>query len=893
MFKKNKVAIMLFLLMIIPIRVDAVKLRMGDNICYNKTTGVYQSGTCSDNYTTYKYFEINGQNVLAYCAQLPHPIVGNDNEVNYTIASNPFFSNTSQESFIAGRVIELTKERYNDPKEQFLYATELINYIFKLSDNKDFVSDNSNLTAIYNEAKLYATKSVNTSTQLPKPTFTVEGNDTDMSSSATGNTYTYLSKKITLSNLKDNYGLGVGTNNGDVTYTVSVAGTGTVSICNDAKGTQCQSSLSFSKQATDVSFYVKSVTNDKNGGEVTIKVKGSNRSTYTIVDQYNSEHANDQILMVPRTNDYPRSVENNFHLTMPSLSESSHVIMVRKLDEDNGDYLSGAEFVLFKTNKNDRTCTKVGDNLASNSNGNFVLKWKKSFTVTDSSTDDFYDFDYCVQETKSPSGYRLLTSPLYFSVRKSSDSYRSCYDESGNVVDINYCEAKYGNCPDGYSESENRGICVKKEEKDSEKQMGCSSGSEEVVVDGNHMCKSEGNAPSVNSETGESVCEDGFTLEGEKCFAYSSLVVLSQDCSDEDKAAGYSFSDGKCSVTRTIDRLCTNDKSENIDSQYCSSNKLYMTVNQTGNNLNIDLYNKKTSVSISKKSVSGEEEIPGAKLRICSTKPDANGNCEVAKLTQKGISCPIFSDPLGETTDSSCQYDATNNQRVIELSWISSDVPVTWEGLEVGKNYYLVEDTPPKGYKSITTSIEFMILEDGQIKAGDKEVPNNLLVVNNELNGVTISKQDIVTSKEIPGATLSICESYKGTDGKIEISINNEGECSLVTLADGSSAIWVSGDKPHEIHGLPAGTYFLVEKIAPKGYTIANKILFTMSEDGKITDASGKSLKNNKIVMYDEVIPNVPTGSLMTYVALCVLLLSEVGGVGSYIFLNKKKNNFV
>ena len=47
-------------------------------------------------------------------------------------------------------------------------------------------------------------------------------------------------------------------------------------------------------------------------------------------------------------------------------------------------------------------------------------------------------------------------------------------------------------------------------------------------------------------------------------------------------------------------------------------------------------------------------------------------------------------------------------------------------------------------------------------------------------------------------------------------------------LKDGTKLTWVSTDKPHVIEGLVAGTYYLVEKIAPNNYSTAESILFTL-----------------------------------------------------------------
>ena len=84
---------------------------------------------------------------------------------------------------------------------------------------------------------------------------------------------------------------------------------------------------------------------------------------------------------------------------------------------------------------------------------------------------------------------------------------------------------------------------------------------------------------------------------------------------------------------------------------------------------------------------------------------------------------------------------------------------------------------------------------------------------------VKISKQDITTKEELPGAKLVI----KDASGK-------------------EVASWVSTNTPKYIKGLEAGNYTLCETQAPDGYVLATECVdFTVKADGSIT----------KVVMYN------------------------------------------
>ncbi len=76
---------------------------------------------------------------------------------------------------------------------------------------------------------------------------------------------------------------------------------------------------------------------------------------------------------------------------------------------------------------------------------------------------------------------------------------------------------------------------------------------------------------------------------------------------------------------------------------------------------------------------------------------------------------------------------------------------------------------------------------------------------------VEISKVEITTNKELPGAELIITNK----DGKVVEH-------------------WTSTDKPHYIEKLPAGDYTLTEVKAPDGYAFAESVPFTVLPTGEV-----------------------------------------------------------
>ena len=165
-----------------------------------------------------------------------------------------------------------------------------------------------------------------------------------------------------------------------------------------------------------------------------------------------------------------------------------------------------------------------------------------------------------------------------------------------------------------------------------------------------------------------------------------------------------------------------------------------------------------TKVQISKKDLTTNEELPGAKLTLT----DEKGN-EIDR-------------------------------------WVSTDAPHYMERLPAGK-YTLTEVTAPDGY-AIAERVEFEVLPTGEVQTFE---------MFDDTIKVKISKVDITTNEELPGAELVI----KDKDG---------------TEIDR----WISTNEPHYVEKMPAGDYTLTEITAPNGYKVAESIDFTVLPTGEM-----------------------------------------------------------
>ncbi len=197
-----------------------------------------------------------------------------------------------------------------------------------------------------------------------------------------------------------------------------------------------------------------------------------------------------------------------------------------------------------------------------------------------------------------------------------------------------------------------------------------------------------------------------------------------------------------------------------------STEKITFTVNKDGSVAG-DIVMKNTpekGVTISKQDATTDKELPGATL--------------------------VLKDSKGNIVD----------------TWVSTDKPHYISDLKDGK-YYLSETIAPEGYDLSTTTVEFTIEHDGKVlePVVMKNYPSK--------HGVYISKQDITTGKELPGATLVVKDSNGNVIDK-----------------------WVSTYKPHFIANLKEGTYTLIETQSPKGYGLSEEVItFTIDKNGKNT----------------------------------------------------------
>ena len=305
--------------------------------------------------------------------------------------------------------------------------------------------------------------------------------------------------------------------------------------------------------------------------------------------------------------------------------------------------------------------------------------------------------------------------------------------------------------------------------------------------------------------------DDIYDADGSLVFAAGELVATSP----ETNADGYTYFDCDIPIRgEQYDSSTHKDATTNSGKYivkeiraplgyYVNENPIEVTFTYDGQAVQVlesTCTDKPTEMWVSKRDLTNDEELPGATLSI----KDSDGN-------------------------------------VVE-SWVSTDTPHRVTGLHLGDAYTLTETHPTDGY-ALADEITFRLLqtvdEDGSnLQEAEvyyltkksllfwtwddwKLLDDATVIMRDDTIKVEISKKDLTTMEELPGAELTITDK----DGK-EIDR------------------WVSSDKPHYIEKLPAGTYTLTEVKSPDGYAFAESVPFTVLPTGEV----------QKFEMLDDVI---------------------------------------
>ena len=297
--------------------------------------------------------------------------------------------------------------------------------------------------------------------------------------------------------------------------------------------------------------------------------------------------------------------------------------------------------------------------------------------------------------------------------------------------------------------------------------------------------------------------------------------------------------------TKTLDGLVLNwTKYEVKFEQKDLTTKVYEDIK--------DISNDTTMFEFSKKSVTGDDELEGAKLSVIDENNKVVDTWTSSKKTHKieglvvGKTYKLKEEiaPDGYVRASTIEFKVESTTKVQQVKMIDKIVTMTkadiggkeiegaeivvtdkdgnvidsWtstkeshniNGLEEGKKYILHEEYAPDGYV-VATDVEF-------------EVTNKKDIQKVEMIDKIVEMRKIdIAGKEIEGATIQVLDK----DNKVVDE-------------------WVSGKEPHKIKNLVEGeTYTLHEEIVADSYVKATDVVFIVTPDKE----------TQKVVMIDKLV---------------------------------------
>ena len=295
--------------------------------------------------------------------------------------------------------------------------------------------------------------------------------------------------------------------------------------------------------------------------------------------------------------------------------------------------------------------------------------------------------------------------------------------------------------------------------------------------------------------------DDIYSADGKLLFAAGELVATSPETS----ADGYTYFNcdipvrGEYYGTSTHKDATTNSGNYIVKElraplgYYVNEEPMEVTFTYDGEALMVldnTCANTPTEMWVSKRDLTNDEEQPGATLAI----KDADGNTMTTWVSTNEphrVTGLHFGDPYTLTEICAADGYALANDIVFRLL---QKTDVDGNPLDECEVYYLT-----------TKNILFWKWEDWVL------LDDATVIMRDDITKVKISKVDITTNEELPGAELVI----KDTDG-IEIER------------------WISTSEPHYVEKIPAGDYVLTEITAPNGYKIAESINFAVLPTGEV-----------------------------------------------------------
>lgn len=275
---------------------------------------------------------------------------------------------------------------------------------------------------------------------------------------------------------------------------------------------------------------------------------------------------------------------------------------------------------------------------------------------------------------------------------------------------------------------------------------------------------------------------------------------------------------------------------------YVDKNGQVRTANNTviANNT-LAMYDEYLGIAISKQDVAGKE-VPGAKLTITSSE------------------------------------DST----FTPITWISTSTPynISRDLFKPGVTYTLTETAAPDGY-AYAESIDFMIDADGNVYVGGQPVTDKTVVMVDKVLTLNLAKKVTGTDRYLKGANFGVFDVETGS--------------RILTFTSEDGVTKVDAGKLKTSHGEDAVFYLIRELEAPVGYELAKDkyfyfddkgALYVLNDEETLFELSG----DNTITMYDapSTTSSKKTGDTSPVRAIGMMFYLSLAGLGSIMAMRRK-----
>ena len=343
---------------------------------------------------------------------------GKDGAVYEKVTST---NNYSKDSYIAGQIIKIAKNKYSGV-DQYVYIQNALTCYFRgkasvnrYKDSRDTsLCKDSKVKSLINTAKKYVGEyqfnEGSKTSKLPKLTISTASQVISTVSSSSASQFNYTSSTIKISGLnKENYG-----GNRKNYYSSSVPKY-TLNISGGVSGSTielCSSNKCYSNGATDLvdGDYILRIKNGgSKGGKVVVSINGDNKSKYPSTNIWKCKSKCGTSAQVMQT--YVPSVDVTRDISATQTFNYSAIgkysALIEKVDE-SGNALKNATLKLYIA---DSSGNKIGNDLCStNTPGN-----ETSCSATELTEMNNYKEgnQLCYTEEVSPSGYKNIGTKCY------------------------------------------------------------------------------------------------------------------------------------------------------------------------------------------------------------------------------------------------------------------------------------------------------------------------------------------------------------------------------------------------------------------------------------------------------------------------------------------------